>query len=149
MVPSTLDAAPSVTYRDERFYNEEIVVDGKRFEKCAFDNVSLVYAGGVLPEFVDCRFAYDVSLEFTGGVGLHALSRPGTATAAPATPRPRRTRRRLSWGPARPATAEGSARMGRRASSQRRCHLQQSAPAGGTGAERGRARRCASGVTTM
>ncbi|MEZ4717283.1 MAG: hypothetical protein R2851_14540 [Caldilineaceae bacterium] len=67
MIPSTLEAAPSVTYRDERFYNEEIVVDGKRFQNCVFDNVSLVYAGGVLPEFVDCRFAYDVSLEFTGG----------------------------------------------------------------------------------
>ena len=86
MIPSTLEAAPSVTYRDERFYNEEIVVDGKRFQNCVFDNVSLVYAGGVLPEFVDCRFAYDVSLEFTGGAAntlqmLSALGGGGFARA--------------------------------------------------------------------
>lgn len=76
---------PGVVYRDVRFYNEEIVVDGKRFEQCTFDNVSLVFMGDTLPQFVNCRFNA-VSLEFLGGAAntlqlLSALSGGGFARA--------------------------------------------------------------------
>jgi hypothetical protein len=38
-------------------YNHETVaLDGQAFERCEFRECRLVYAGGELPSFTDCRF---------------------------------------------------------------------------------------------
>jgi len=38
-------------------YNHETVaLDGKSFEQCEFRKCRLVYAGGTLPSFTECRF---------------------------------------------------------------------------------------------
>jgi hypothetical protein len=42
---------------DGATYNHEtIVLDGESFERCEFRNCRLVYAGGDLPTFSECRF---------------------------------------------------------------------------------------------
>lgn len=42
---------------DERFEGERLVIDGKHFENCHFETCTLVYRGGVPPNFVRCDFA--------------------------------------------------------------------------------------------
>jgi hypothetical protein len=39
------------------FSSERVVLDGKHFEDCRFDTCTLVYRGGVPPNFVRCDFA--------------------------------------------------------------------------------------------
>jgi hypothetical protein len=41
----------------ENYSSERIVLDGKHFEDCSFDTCTLVYRGGVPPNFVRCDFA--------------------------------------------------------------------------------------------
>lgn len=41
----------------EGYSNERIVIDGKHFEDCSFETCTLVYRGGVPPNFVQCDFA--------------------------------------------------------------------------------------------
>ena len=43
--------------REERFHSERVVLDGKHFEDCHFDTCTLVYRGGVPPNFIRCDFA--------------------------------------------------------------------------------------------
>ncbi|MEF8796295.1 MAG: hypothetical protein V5A48_07580 [Salinivenus sp.] len=42
---------------NQRFLGERIVLDGKHFEDCRFENCDLVYKGGVPPNFVRSEFA--------------------------------------------------------------------------------------------
>ncbi len=49
--------------RNVTFQHEDVAVDGKRFEVCTFNNAALVYAGGKMPAFVNCKFN-GVSLQF-------------------------------------------------------------------------------------
>lgn len=42
---------------EQRFSGEQVVIDGKHFEDCSFDTCTLVYQGGVPPNFVRCEFA--------------------------------------------------------------------------------------------
>jgi hypothetical protein len=51
---STPDREP---VQDQRFSSERVVLDGKHFEDCSFDTCTLVYRGGVPPNFVRCDFA--------------------------------------------------------------------------------------------
>ncbi|MCB0116804.1 MAG: hypothetical protein R2873_26970 [Caldilineaceae bacterium] len=44
------------TIRNEVFRNQDVFVDGNRYETCAFINSNIVYAGGERPKFVHCRF---------------------------------------------------------------------------------------------
>lgn len=44
------------TIQNEVFRNQDVCVDGNRYETCAFINSSLVYSGGDLPVFAHCRF---------------------------------------------------------------------------------------------
>lgn len=53
------------TIANANFRGERVVVDGKRFQRCSFENTTLVFAGDTLPAFVDCQFA-DVTLQFDG-----------------------------------------------------------------------------------
>ena len=39
-----------------RFSHETVRVDGEAFSNCEFTGCRLVYAGGQVPEFSDCRF---------------------------------------------------------------------------------------------
>jgi hypothetical protein len=45
----------SVTGED--YSSERVELDGKHFEDCRFDTCTLVYRGGVPPNFVRCDFA--------------------------------------------------------------------------------------------
>jgi hypothetical protein len=38
------------------FNHESVALDGESFERCEFRQCRLVYAGGELPSFTDCRF---------------------------------------------------------------------------------------------
>jgi len=42
---------------EEGYSSERVVLDGKHFEDCSFDTCTLVYRGGVPPNFVRCDFA--------------------------------------------------------------------------------------------
>ena len=44
------------TFRNERFTNLDVVVDGNSYERCVFVNCTLIYQGGLLPGFVRCKF---------------------------------------------------------------------------------------------
>lgn len=44
------------TFQNEVFREQRVVVDGHRYESCAFIYCTLVYTGGELPAFVHCRF---------------------------------------------------------------------------------------------
>jgi hypothetical protein len=41
---------------DVRFSHESVRVDGEVFSNCEFTGCRMVYAGGQVPEFADCRF---------------------------------------------------------------------------------------------
>jgi len=43
--------------KGQDFSSERVVLDGKHFEDCRFDTCTLVYRGGVPPNFVRCDFA--------------------------------------------------------------------------------------------
>ncbi|PSQ80663.1 MAG: hypothetical protein BRD40_04145 [Bacteroidetes bacterium QS_1_65_9] len=45
------------TVSGESFDGERLVIDGKHFEDCHFETCTLVYRGGVPPNFVRCDFA--------------------------------------------------------------------------------------------
>jgi hypothetical protein len=65
---STLDIVSQKTFRHER-----VVIDGKRFVKCAFDGVTLVYQGTGLFAFEENAFngAFSISVESEpAGAGL-------------------------------------------------------------------------------
>jgi hypothetical protein len=38
------------------FNHESVALDGESFERCEFRECRLMYAGGDLPSFTDCRF---------------------------------------------------------------------------------------------
>lgn len=44
------------TIQNEVFRDSDVLVDGNRYETCAFINCNIVYAGGELPVFAYCRF---------------------------------------------------------------------------------------------
>lgn len=41
----------------QHFSGERVVIDDKHFENCTFDTCTLIYRGGVPPNFVQCEFA--------------------------------------------------------------------------------------------
>ena len=58
-----MDLPENQIVRNAIFQHEDVTVDGKRFEACTFNNVALVFSGGKMPTFVNCKFN-DVSLQF-------------------------------------------------------------------------------------
>jgi hypothetical protein len=42
---------------DQHFAGERVMLDGKHFEDCMFENCDLVYRGGVPPNFIRSDFA--------------------------------------------------------------------------------------------
>jgi hypothetical protein len=44
------------TFQNEVFREQRVVVDGNRYESCAFIYCTIVYTGGELPAFLHCRF---------------------------------------------------------------------------------------------
>lgn len=54
--PTDASDAERDPVRGERFASRQLVVDGKHFEDCEFDACTLVYTGGVAPNFVRCEF---------------------------------------------------------------------------------------------
>ena len=44
------------TYRNERFSNQDVRVDGNRYEACSFSECRLIYGGGDKPAFNGCSF---------------------------------------------------------------------------------------------
>lgn len=42
---------------DHSFADERVVIDGTHFEDCTFDTCTLIYRGGVPPNFLRCDFA--------------------------------------------------------------------------------------------
>ena len=44
-------------YRNQKFADQEIHVDGNEYHDCRFDNCVLVYSGGQLPKITGCSFA--------------------------------------------------------------------------------------------
>lgn len=45
------------------FHGETLVVDGKAFKSCDFENTIFIYSGGQRPTFADCQFI-NVDLQF-------------------------------------------------------------------------------------
>lgn len=41
---------------NQTFQDEAILVDGKQYKNCVFQDVTLIYEGGQLPTFVNCQF---------------------------------------------------------------------------------------------
>ena len=41
----------------QSYSGERVALDGKHFEDCSFETCTLVYKGGVPPNFVRCEFA--------------------------------------------------------------------------------------------
>lgn len=63
-----------------------LTVDGFKFDRCRFEQCTLVYSGGEIPAFVNCSFA-DSQFEFEGAAGrtlvlLQAMSEPGSGLQA-------------------------------------------------------------------
>jgi glycosyltransferase involved in cell wall biosynthesis len=52
-------------YVERKFGPEEVLIDGRRFNDCAFSGTDLVYRGGGLPFFDNCQFD-DVKFSFDG-----------------------------------------------------------------------------------
>jgi uncharacterized protein YjbI with pentapeptide repeats len=80
-----MEVIENPTVRDVTFRNEDVNVDGKRFEGCTFSNSSLIYSGGQLPSFANCEFS-NVSLQFSGAASntlryLNGLHQGGFARA--------------------------------------------------------------------
>lgn len=80
-----MEVLETPTVRDVTFRNEDVTVDGKRFEGCSFNNSSLVYSGGGLPSFANCEFN-NVTLQFSGAASntlryLNGLNQGGFARA--------------------------------------------------------------------
>jgi hypothetical protein len=68
-----------------QFLNEQIVLDGKRFERCRFQNVSFLFHGSAATEFIECAIEGGTVLKsddqaIIGFGNLQALfqSHPGT-----------------------------------------------------------------------
>lgn len=57
-IVKSLDRVENVTFGEE-----PLIVDGKQFVACTFEETAFVYAGGTPPTFVGCRFI-NVSLRF-------------------------------------------------------------------------------------
>jgi len=55
--PNGRSNAEREVVRGQTFAGERVVLDGKHFEDCDFDSCTLVYRGGVPPNFVRCDFA--------------------------------------------------------------------------------------------
>lgn len=53
------------TLQNETFKNQNVVVDGHRFERCTFTNCGLIYEGGELPTFDRCKFK-SVNIQLAG-----------------------------------------------------------------------------------
>lgn len=51
------------------FKNETVILDGFRFEKCRFENCTLVYSGGPA-DSAECYFAPDTLWKFEGPAGM-------------------------------------------------------------------------------
>lgn len=80
MQPTTTSAIQNITYE-----SEDVYVDGRSYVSCTFNNVALVYAGGEMPNFVDCSFNA-VSLQFVDSAAntieyLADISQKGFANA--------------------------------------------------------------------
>jgi hypothetical protein len=70
-------------YQDKSFNNQSVDVDGNRYASCEFNNCTLVYGGGALPQFDNCGF-HNVSFQFQGAAFstlkyLNGLYRGGLA----------------------------------------------------------------------
>ena len=56
--PSDRKGAPDrERVQGREFTGERLVIDGKHFEDCRFESCTLVFEGGVAPNFVRCEFA--------------------------------------------------------------------------------------------
>jgi len=55
--PNGQSTSERETVRGQNFASERVVLDGRHFEDCGFDTCTLVYRGGVPPNFVRCDFA--------------------------------------------------------------------------------------------
>lgn len=67
------------------FQDEAVAVDGNQYKRCVFQNTQLVYGGGTLPTFIDCKFMR-VTLKFEGQAAntLNFLSSLQSGGFAPA-----------------------------------------------------------------
>lgn len=73
------------TIENTTFQGEAIMVDGKQFKSCLFEECTLVFAGGELPEFQNCQFE-NISMQFDGAAAktlkfLSGLSAGGFSAA--------------------------------------------------------------------
>lgn len=70
---------------DVSFNHQTVELDGESFSRCEFDGCRLVYAGGELPTFEQCRFV-DCDWKFEGPAAhtLSILKIMWTAGAKPA-----------------------------------------------------------------
>ena len=58
MTDSTDQNAPDREHvLNQQYTGDRVVLDGTHFEDCRFDTCTLVYRGGVPPNFVRCEFA--------------------------------------------------------------------------------------------
>jgi hypothetical protein len=54
--------------KSKRFEKEPVLVDGQYFFECHFNFTRLIYSGGELPSFQDCKFG-EVEWLFQGAAG--------------------------------------------------------------------------------
>lgn len=43
-------------FEKQEFSNEEVRLDGNEFVECHFDHCTMTYAGGLLPDIINCSF---------------------------------------------------------------------------------------------
>jgi hypothetical protein len=55
----TMTQADEQVVYGQHFRNEEVVLDGKKFDHCTFDNVTFVYHATAPVDFVECTFGSD------------------------------------------------------------------------------------------
>ena len=70
----------------DRTFSGQALLDGWRFERCAFKGAVLIYSGSEPPQLESCRFE-DVRFEFVGAAGrtlamMQAMSRPSSHLAS-------------------------------------------------------------------
>lgn len=52
-------------YARRSFGSQKVIIDGRRFQSCTFEQTNLIYQGGVLPKFDDCDLS-NANLSFVG-----------------------------------------------------------------------------------
>lgn len=57
-----------ISHKNASWKNSDVDIDGQHFIECTFVNCRLIYHGGLLPMFTDCKIG-EITLRLTGPAG--------------------------------------------------------------------------------